>query len=312
MREDLNLISSDKRLPLKFSIVRFDVISPHMHYQPELLLILDGKCKVNSENKDYLFEKEDMILFNKGVYHSISSTENALIISMKMDLKELGLSDIEVSTIHFNLNTVAKPNDPCYESIRYFIYSIIKHNSIEKSNSVYTNKALIYSLFALLMNNFAEFKETSNNEYEDLDTINKVICYLESHYKENISLSFLAEKFNYTTSYLSRLFKSSLGKNYLEYYDSLRLNYCVHDLIFTNNTIDRIASENGFENSRSFVRAFRKVFNCYPSEYRKANPGKINTATMPYSKLEEIAIEKINEAYSETKFVNGNQDSVKK
>ena len=69
--------------------------------------------------------------------------------------------------------------------------------------------------------------------------------------------------------YEHRLFKQSLGNNFIDYYDSLRINYSLNDLVYSNKSIEDLSLVHGFENSRSYVRAFKKIYDIYPSEYRK-------------------------------------------
>ena len=84
-----------------------------------------------------------------------------------------------------------------------------------------------------------------------------------------MTLKSLSEAFNYSPSYISRIFGENLSKSFKEYYDEIRVNYAMNDIVNTNKSIEEIASDNGFDSARSFVRAFRSINNEYPSTLRK-------------------------------------------
>ena len=241
MKSEITLVNFEKKIPISFSIVRFDAIFRHMHPIAQLLLVLEGECDIYIGNKSYHASNNDMVVINPRQFHHILSKDGATIISVLIDVKGFTMED-DGDGIFFNLNTMEVKNNPRYNTIRYLVYSIIAYNTMENVNSIYTNRAIAYSFFAQLVNDFKMTSEDKNALMgESLDAINRINTYVNEHYKDKITLSFLSKKFNYSVSYLSRLYTSSFGESFINVYDNLRVNYSLNDLLQGNKTIQEIS-----------------------------------------------------------------------
>ena len=100
--------------------------------------------------------------------------------------------------------------------------------------------------------------------------INGIIEYIQKHYKEDIYLELLADMFNTSSSYLSRLIKQETSVTFSQYLNNLRIEDAKHQLINTNNTITDIYTGLGFTNRSTFVRVFKSIVGLTPSEFRKS------------------------------------------
>ncbi|MBQ8003086.1 MAG: AraC family transcriptional regulator [Clostridia bacterium] len=67
---------------------------------------------------------------------------------------------------------------------------------------------------------------------------------------------------------LSRLFNTKLKDGFNDYLNSLRVRNAI-ELMETGKSISECAYESGFENLRTFNRAFKKVMGICPSAWRK-------------------------------------------
>lgn len=281
-----------------------------MHNMAQLLLILDGECDIFIGNRCYHAVSDDLVIINPQQFHHIISQDVATLISVLIDVNGFSI-DGGGDNIYFNLNSMEVKNNPRYNTIRYLLYSIIAYNTMENVNSIYTNRAIAYSFFAQLVNDFKVVapKEATLNK-ESLDTINKINGYLNDHYKEKITLTYLSEKFNYSVSYLSRLYKNTYGLNFIDIYDNLRINHSLNDLLQGNKTVQQISDEHGFEDVRSYVRAFKKINGTTPNEYRQKYERKaiklINTDNKLFRKQ---ALDKILSKYEQYGSPNAHKDN---
>ena len=280
MREKVSLINNNK-IPLNVSVVRFDNVFRHIHSHPQIVLVLEGECDIYIGDSMYRACQEDIVIINSNVFHHLVSKNSCTVVSAILDLANFGLTEEEILSLSFELNTIKNKNNPRYDQIRYLIYSLIKYNTMENFNSVYTNRAISFSFFAQLINDFGVMKPINENT----NTILKIEAYMNDNYKERLTLNNIADHFNYTVPYLSRLFKAQTGKNFGTLYDTLRINYSLNDLLQTNKNIEEIAIKNGFENSRSFVRAFKSIYDINPSDYRKQFMTKKNDTPFVDKKL---------------------------
>lgn len=273
MKNEVNLVNFDNNMPLNISIINFDTIFRHNHTQPQLILFLEGECDVYIENQVFHAKENDMVLINKNLFHHLISEKGCTAISTIIDVPKF-IGPNEKEDFFFKLNTMDIKENPRYSTMRYLVYSLISYNSMENINSIYTNRAISYSFFAQLVNDFRVTTSLSSQNKENISLINTLSAYINDHYKENISLNDLASTFSYSPAYLSRLFKSTLNETFIEYYDKLRVNYSLNDLLLNNKTIEDISKENGFDDVRSYVRAFKNINNLTPSEYRQKYKNK--------------------------------------
>lgn len=98
--------------------------------------------------------------------------------------------------------------------------------------------------------------------------IQNFIC---GHYCENISLNMLADQFFIHPNYLSRLFKEKTGKNFAEYLTEVRMNRVLELLKNSDYKMLEICQMVGYDNPRSFSKAFKHYTGLTPSEYRESS-----------------------------------------
>ncbi|HZG78831.1 MAG TPA: helix-turn-helix domain-containing protein [Paenibacillus sp.] len=84
----------------------------------------------------------------------------------------------------------------------------------------------------------------------------------------NLSLSLIGERFQMSTSYVSRLFKDEFGENFVDYVAKVRIEHAKRLLRETGESIHDIATTIGYTNYMTFNRVFKKVTATTPSEYR--------------------------------------------
>ncbi len=93
--------------------------------------------------------------------------------------------------------------------------------------------------------------------------------YVENHFAEPyFNISFLANEMNVSISYLSTVFKQTMGTNLSSYIISLRMNRAKELLKDMKYSISDVAILSGYEDSRYFAKFFKKKTNMTPTEYR--------------------------------------------
>jgi YesN/AraC family two-component response regulator len=97
--------------------------------------------------------------------------------------------------------------------------------------------------------------------------IQKVMDYLQDHVTEAHTLTSVSDYFDLNASYLSRLFKQSTGKSFVQYLTELKIQVAKQLLTETNLSVSEIAAHVGYT-ERTFSRAFKKITNTTPANYR--------------------------------------------
>ncbi|OXM85530.1 response regulator transcription factor [Paenibacillus rigui] len=94
--------------------------------------------------------------------------------------------------------------------------------------------------------------------------------YLETYYyKEDLSLSEVAEHMNVNATYLSKLLKRDLGKSFVDYLTDIRIQNAIQYLNDPTYKMYEIANKCGYQSQHYFSHAFKKMTGFSPLEYRK-------------------------------------------
>ncbi|WP_127587031.1 helix-turn-helix domain-containing protein [Paenibacillus koleovorans] len=91
------------------------------------------------------------------------------------------------------------------------------------------------------------------------------------HYNKDLSLQLVADQLNISVSYISILFKETIGENFIDYVTRYRIDKAKVLLLETDINIGQIAVEIGYNNAQQLIRAFKRVEGTTPGDYRSAN-----------------------------------------
>ncbi len=93
--------------------------------------------------------------------------------------------------------------------------------------------------------------------------------YIDAQFTDaDLSLSRVSDYLKLQPSALSQMFKEELGQKFIDYVLKVRLEYAKQLLVETDDSIQSIAEQIGYQNVISFYRAFKKIQNIPPGEYR--------------------------------------------
>lgn len=114
-------------------------------------------------------------------------------------------------------------------------------------------------------------EEKPQSYYDDIRR--KVGAYLEEHYRD-ARLEDAAVAVNLSPAYLSSLLKDRFGLGFSEWLLKIRMEKAADMLRDAGTRTYDIAYYIGYDNPKSFSRAFRNYYGCTPSEYRKGEDRK--------------------------------------
>ena len=112
------------------------------------------------------------------------------------------------------------------------------------------------------------YKENCFRIMNDAFTEN-IICYVNTHYTEEITVKHLSDKFNYSVSTISHKFKNKTGMSLCNYVEQLRVQCAKRLLLQTDLSITEIAMLIGCCNSGQLSMIFKKNEGVTPTQYRK-------------------------------------------
>lgn len=98
----------------------------------------------------------------------------------------------------------------------------------------------------------------------------KILDFIQNEYSNNdLSLSYVADRFYITPNYLSAFFKEHVGDTFLNYLTEFRIQKAKNMLKETEDAINVVAKKVGYASANTFIRTFKKIEKMTPGEYRE-------------------------------------------
>jgi two-component system, response regulator YesN len=111
-------------------------------------------------------------------------------------------------------------------------------------------------------------KQKKNRE----STKRAIIEFAQNHFCENeLSLNQIAEEFNLSYTYISKIFKDETGYSFLTYITRLRFDYIKYQLVNSDNSIKDIIISAGYLDIANFMRKFKQNEKITLGQYRQIN-----------------------------------------
>ena len=157
-----------------------------------------------------------------------------------------------------------------YKSILDKLYSIA--NSPDYVRDMRIHEKLSSLLILLMEDAWDEDKSTDHTSITITD-IQEIKEYLDTHFKDKITLDQLSSHFYINKSYMQSLFKDRYGSTINAYLNQVRITYVKQQLRFTDKTIEVLAEELHID-PPYLSRMFKKIEGISPSAFRQSWRGK--------------------------------------
>jgi AraC-like DNA-binding protein/mannose-6-phosphate isomerase-like protein (cupin superfamily) len=143
----------------------------------------------------------------------------------------------------------------------------------ENYNQLPGNRVVINNLFEIficflfrLHSNKVKVNEVAQ-QYDSC--IIEILKYIHKHY-DYITMMELANRFNYSESYLSKYIKRKTGKSFSAIRQEIRMEKACEMLSNSNVYVEDIAMSVGYQNVEHFIRLFKKKHHKTPQQYRNS------------------------------------------
>lgn len=136
----------------------------------------------------------------------------------------------------------------------------------EAINSDILCSKLIMELLTLSLISDAAEEQYDSGLRRKLAMVNS---YIDDHFSEDLSLEKLSSEFYISKFYLTREYKKIYGRTIFQHIINVRINHGKKLLRFTDQSIEEIAHQCGFNDQSYFARQFKKAENLTCFSYRK-------------------------------------------
>lgn len=111
-----------------------------------------------------------------------------------------------------------------------------------------------------------------NHTVDSSNLLAEIVSYIGKNYADcNLCTDFMSNKYGFSSRYISKLFKSEIGKSFSEYLTQYRIEKAKILLKTTSESISQIYRQCGFVSEKTFFRSFSKYENVTPGKYRELN-----------------------------------------
>lgn len=284
-----------------------EIMNYRYHWHPleyELNILLHGSQEFCIGTQTHILEEDDVLLINPGTGHASFAPQantRALVVHFSTSAFKPFVKKGFIYRFDSCLSVPATRYNPCYNRVRFYAGQIFQAMSENGPYSRLTAKASLELLLATLCTMFDPHtvKDLDEEDIEHQETVRRLIGYIEKHYREKISLEDLARFSQYNRTYVSTLFKNTIGINFHEYLTRVRFQNALLELSTTSRNLTEIAIGNGFPDLKSFNARFRETLHRTPSEYRsQLSPGRVfGDKSRNFISLEDFFLQKKLEEY---------------
>lgn len=127
---------------------------------------------------------------------------------------------------------------------------------------------IIKSSIAALVSAGNKLAQSENIKEGREERIVEIMRYVQSHYKD-VTLEELSDQFHLSTPYLSKYIKEHTGSTFQETVKKARMKKARSMLRETNQTVESIAADVGYETVEHFNRLFKKTYGMTPVQFRR-------------------------------------------
>jgi len=234
----------------------------HIHDDIELIYVQKGSGTAHCDGKKYrLTEQSFFLVFPNQVHHYSDCTEGEYIVLVVKPSALLSYGSVFEGGVPVSALWHAGEAD---DTIVSLIHTAITEFISDGYSTII--QAYLTALFGKLLNIYKIEQNRTAHE-----TVLQILQYCAAHYKENITVSSVAETLHISRSSVSHIFSSRICMNFCDYINSLRLSDAVQLLKNKNYSVTEISYISGFSTIRTFNRAFFKRYGVSPSAY-KAHP----------------------------------------
>lgn len=247
-------------------------VVPHWHEAIEIAYIAKGNpgTMYIDDNKYELHEGEIYII-NSRLIHNLETTitcqQRIVTLLINYDWLRRCLPKTMMSKAFDLIRAPKKDNQmTAFNNLTILINQLKDFkDDVNSEDKRLHQLAIEVELISILVKNFTIEAKVKR---EIPDIIADIIFDFHENYQMEIQLSEMAQKYNYSYAYFSKLFKRYLGISPKKYITLLRTQQAAELIENTDKKFNAIASEVGFPDEKSFYASFKEKYGQTPMEYR--------------------------------------------
>lgn len=247
----------------------------HWHTPIEIILPLENIYSITVGKHTIAVNPDDILFICPGVIHSLKAPENGrrLIFQAEITMFHAMHEFESIISLMTPVLIITKNDMP---AIHQNIYDLILQIYDEYNSSNILLETVIYekllSIFVLIGRNYTQSFGQMNIEVqkhkEYTEKFISICNYINEHCTEDLSLDEIAGIAGFSKYHFTRLFKQFTTTTFYKYLNLMRIKHAQKLLADPSITVTEVALSSGFPSLSAFIRMFKLMNQCTPTEYR--------------------------------------------
>lgn len=235
----------------------------HIHNITEICYVVKGKGNFRIMDSLISVSQDDMILINPKVNHTEVVRDTQGFEYILLGVEGLEFRDGSVDSCHCLYNFRAHR-----EEILCILQRILQEVE-EKNNGCQQICQNLFEILVTLIVRYSKIQPITEPIGRASKECAAVKRYIDTNFKESITLDQLAEMAHVNKYYLVHSFSREYNTSPINYLIERRVCESCHLLCDTDHSLSQISRIMGFSSPSYFSQSFRKVMGISPLEYRK-------------------------------------------
>lgn len=233
----------------------------HLHKDMEVLYVLQGRCAVFLEGKNFVLKPEDFAVFNPFESHQLYREEGAHTLSLYIPVEIL--TKFRIGTIEC-ISPLQPDKEVNHDQIRMRLAELFRDCTEDPDRRRLNILAELLELLNILQQDFIRSDSSlmypDNWNPEKHERKQKILRYIWEHYQEPLTLKKIAKEFYLSEGHLSRIFHNISGSSFSAYLRNVRLIHARQAIRDGIVSVTEIALSSGFGSVNTFISAFKKEY----------------------------------------------------
>lgn len=268
--EELEIIPHQYVDGMRIFINKIEYRSPHFHPEWELLWVLDTPLSITSNQRQYLIQPGELILFPPNYPHEFHKMDRPCTFLCLQISSKLFSSAANLHTEDIQLASYLSEEDDhlLREAILDTAQAFWKQEPFYQLFCVGTCGLILHRVLRYIPSHIMSAEEMAEAERRNARLM-RLIQFVDENYMHKIRLADFARQEGLSISYMSHFVKDTMNQTFQDYVNSVRFN-CARKMIAAGNeSMVSVCMESGFSDYRYFSRTFQETYGITPAEYKK-------------------------------------------
>ncbi len=255
--------------PYNLNISSMKGFEEHRHSEIEINFCLKGHYDILIDKNLYEINEGEFVFIGSMTPHEIPVLPNIDCQNLSMKIGPMLLSE------YFEVLSGKAPENPVFS----FKEEPYLNELVDETASLCQNpqdfselmiRGNIFKIYAIIMKQIvsADTNPHTSKPLHNVINIENALQLIHTRYSDNLTIDEAARICGYSQSSFCKIFKNITGETFHNMLNNQRIKVAGNLLKETNLSVESVALQAGFSDSKSFCRVFKNIIGVTPGAYR--------------------------------------------